>query len=141
MGWITARDFTVCRHRVLEAVLWLKTNNAYREAIESLPENGISSELRYVDSELSINEIEDEVPAQEPLLANDMNEKPLLESVKSSFIPLRQRQKKDDDAIRETVNQKDPLEWPSIDGNVVNEFKTDGLATMAFPTLFPFWER
>ena len=36
------------------------------------------------------------------------------------------------------MNEKDPLGWPSIAGNVVNEFKTDGLATMAFPTLFPF---
>ena len=36
------------------------------------------------------------------------------------------------------MNEKDPFEWPSIEGNVVNEFKTDGLATMAFPTLFPF---
>ena len=35
------------------------------------------------------------------------------------------------------MNEKDPLESPSIEGNVVDEFKTDGLATMAFPTLFP----
>ena len=53
-------------------------------------------------------------------------------------MPQRQRQRKDEDAIRETVNEKDPLEWPSIEGNIVNEFKTDGLGTMAFPTLFPF---
>ena len=74
------RDFTARRHRVLEAVLWLKTNNPYfkdaeidRDTIESLPENGIRSELRYVESELCANEIEDEVPAQGPSLANDMN--------------------------------------------------------------------
>ena len=90
-------DVTVCRHQVLEPVLWLKTNNPYfkdveidREAIESLPENGIPSELRYVESELCSNANEDEGPAQEPLLANDTNEEPLLESVKSSFIPQRQ---------------------------------------------------
>ena len=139
------RDFTVRRHQVLEAVLWLKTNNPYfkdveidQEAIESLPENGIPSDLRYVESELCTNEIQDEGPAREPLLPNDMNEEPLLESVKSSFIPQQQQQRKDEDAIREIVNEEDPLEWPFIEGVVVNEFRTDGLATMAFPTLFTF---
>ena len=50
------KDFTILRHQVLEASLWLKTDNPYfkdveidQEAIESLPENGIPSELRYVD--------------------------------------------------------------------------------------------
>ena len=43
------------RQKVLEAVLWLKTNNPCfksieidREAIQILPENGIPEELRYV---------------------------------------------------------------------------------------------
>ena len=67
-----------------------------------------------------------------------MNEEPLLESVKPSFKPQQQQQRKDKGAVREIVNEKDPLEWPSVEGNVVNEFKTDSLATMAFPTLFSF---
>ena len=33
------------------------------------------------------------------------------------------------------MNEKDPLEWPPVKGNV---FKTDCLATMAFSSLFPF---
>ena len=33
---------------------------------------------------------------------------------------------------------KDPLDWPTNEGNVVNEFRTDGLPTMEFPTLSPF---
>ena len=44
----THRDFTVRRHRVLDAILWLKTNNPFfkdieidRAVINSLPENGI----------------------------------------------------------------------------------------------------
>ena len=44
-----------------------------RKAIKSLPENGIPSELRYVESELCANENVDKGPAQEPSLANDMN--------------------------------------------------------------------
>ena len=30
------------------------------------------------------------------------------------------------------------MDWPSTEGNAVHEFKTDGLASMAFPTLFPY---
>ncbi|CAB4027447.1 Hypothetical predicted protein, partial [Paramuricea clavata] len=48
----THQDFTVRRHKVLEAVLWLKTNNPFfknieidRDVIQSLPENGIPDEL------------------------------------------------------------------------------------------------
>ena len=107
------RDLTVRRHQVLGPMLWLKTNNPYfkdaeidREAVESLPENGIPSELRYVESELCTNKIQDEGPDQEPLLANDMNEEPLLESEKSSFITQQQWQRKDEDAIRETLNER-----------------------------------
>ena len=50
------------RHKVLEAVLWLKTNNPYfkcieidREAIQILPENGIPEELRYVVDENDVS--------------------------------------------------------------------------------------
>ncbi|CAB4017851.1 ATP-dependent DNA helicase PIF1, partial [Paramuricea clavata] len=51
---------------------------------------------------------------------------------------MRQRQRKEGAAIQDAVNEVDPLDWPSTEGNLVNEFKTDGLATMAFPTLFPY---
>ena len=32
----------------------------------------------------------------------------------------------------------DPLDWPSNNGEPINEFRTEGLASMAFPTLFPY---
>ena len=60
----THREFTVRRRRVLEAILWLKTNNPFFKDIEidcaiinSLPENGIPEELRYIidESEPSIH--------------------------------------------------------------------------------------
>ncbi|CAB3998541.1 Hypothetical predicted protein [Paramuricea clavata] len=49
-----------------------------------------------------------------------------------------QRQRTEGAAIQDAVNEVDLLDWPSTEGNLVNEFKTDGLATMAFPTLFPY---
>ncbi len=70
--------------------------------------------------------------------ANASVEEPILGNDSTSFIPMRQRQRKDGAAIQDAVNEVDPLDWPSTEGNVVNEFKTDGLATMAFPTLFPY---
>ena len=143
----THKDFTVRRHRVLEALLWLKTNNPFfkdieidRQVIQSLPENGVPDELRYVidDNELSVH-VENERPPQEPTMsANASVEELMLGNDSTSFIPMRQRQRKDGAAIQDAVNEVGPLDWPSTEGNVVNEIKTDGLATMAFPTLFPY---
>ena len=143
----THRDFTVRQHKVLEAVLWLKTNNPFfkdieidRDVIQSLPENGIPDELRYVidENELSVH-VENEVPPQDQVMsANASVEELFLGSGSTSFIPMRQRQRKEGAAIQDAVNEVDPLDWPSTEGNLVNEFKTYGLATMAFPTLFPY---
>ena len=143
----THRDFTVRRHKVLEAVLWLKTNNQFfkdieidRDVIQSLPENGIPDELRYVidENELSVH-VENEGPPQDPVLsANASVEELVLGSGSTLFTPMRQRQRTEGAAIQDAVNEVDPLDWPSTEGNLVNEFKTDGLATMAFPTLFPY---
>ena len=65
------------RHKVLEAVLWLKTNNPYfksieidREDIQILPENGIPEELRYVVDENDVSvHVENEEPPEEPAMS------------------------------------------------------------------------
>ncbi|CAB4004033.1 Hypothetical predicted protein, partial [Paramuricea clavata] len=98
------RDFTVRQHKVLEAVLWLKTNNPFfknieidRDVIQSLPENGIPDELRYVidENELSVH-VENEGPPQDPVMsANASVEELVLGSGSTSFIPMRQRQRKE----------------------------------------------
>ncbi|XP_028419285.1 uncharacterized protein LOC114545138 [Dendronephthya gigantea] len=142
----THKDFTVRRHKVFEAISWLKTNNPFfkdieidRDIIQRLPENGVPEELRYIidDNELPVH-VENEGPPQEPVMsANATVEELVLGNGSTSFIPMRQRQRKDGAAIQDAVNEVDPLDWPSTEGNAVNEFKTDGLASMAFPTLFP----
>lgn len=55
-----------------------------------------------------------------------------------SFIPLPHQQLHEVDIIRAIVNGQDPLDWPTIAGQPINEFQTPGLATMAFPMLFPY---
>ena len=123
----THRDFTVRRHRVLDAILWLKTNNPFfkdieidRAVINSLPENGIPEELRYViDESGPLVHVENEGPPQNPV-ADDVNEEELvLENGSTSFIPMRQRQRKEGDAIQDAVNEGDPLDWPSTEGTVM----------------------
>ncbi|CAB3985569.1 Hypothetical predicted protein [Paramuricea clavata] len=111
-----------------------------RDVIQSLPENGIPDELRYVIDENELSDhVEMEGPPQDPVTsANASVEELVLGSGSTSFIPMRQRQRKEGAAIQDAVNEVDPLNWPSTEGNLVNEFKTDGLATMAFPTLFPY---
>ena len=132
---------------MLEALSWLKTNNPFfkdieidRNLIQSLPENGVPEELRYLmdDNEFSVH-VQNERPPQEPVVsANSSVEELVLGSSSTSFIPMPQRQRKDGDAIQDAVNKVDPLDWPATEGNALNEFKTDGLASMAFPTLFPY---
>jgi hypothetical protein len=70
--------------------------------------------------------------------ANASVEELVFGSGSTSFITMRQRQRTEGAAIQDAVNEVAPLDWPSTEGNLVNEFKTDGLATMAFPTLFPY---
>lgn len=55
-----------------------------------------------------------------------------------SFMPLPHHQLHEVDLIRVLVNGEDPLHWPTIAGQPINEFQTPGLATMEFPTLFPY---
>ena len=35
-------------------------------------------------------------------------------------------------------NNNEPVQWSNITNEPINEFHTPGLATQAFPTLFPF---
>ena len=71
--------------------------------------------------------VENEGPPEEPVMsANGSVEELVLGNESTSFIPMRQRQRKEGEALQDAVNETDPLDWPSTEGNIVNEFKTDG---------------
>ena len=55
-----------------------------------------------------------------------------------SFLPLPSREATEDSAIRSIVNGDNPVDWPDIAGQPINEFCTPGLASQGFPTLFPY---
>ena len=93
-----------------------------------MPEDGIPQDLQTVEDpqsneeqETSQEHAEEEIPQQS-----------------HSFLPLPQGQQSEQDAIRALINGVDPLDWPSNDGDPINEFRTEGLASMTFPTLFPY---
>ena len=54
-----------------------------------------------------------------------------------SLLPIPQTTLTENDAIHAMINGNNPLCWPSIINQPINEFQTPGLATQAFPTLFP----
>lgn len=130
----THTDFRVRREKVLSALQWLKANNpCYKDitidhdALQLLPEDGIPPEL------LTVDEQEEESSAQEDSANEDNGHD------SHSFLPLPTRQSTESDAICAAVTTgNSPLDWPNIIGQPINEFRTPYLATMSFPTLFPY---
>ena len=60
-----------------------------------------------------------------------------LSAMKSSFLPLHQDTKKGKDIISTFPNVNEQKHSWKIDDNPLNEFNTEYLATMSFPSLFP----
>ena len=120
---------------MLFALEWLQANNPFYSNItinyrnlQRLPENDIPSQL------LSIEEEEDALSHQSA--ESDNSDEEIHES--RSFLPTPKQSGTENDMIQATIDGIDPLDWPNIDGEPINEFKTSGLATVAFPTLFPY---
>ena len=140
----TFKDVNV-RRQVFDALIWLKQNNfLYKditineEALNSLPENDIPSDLLTVESEedlLSGETFTSDLgpPSDDPTddrVYNDSNDK-------SSFLPVGQQQEQELDAVKNQLNGEEPMNWPSVDNQPLNEFEIPYLASMSFPTLFP----
>ena len=120
----THRDFRVRRMVVQRALQWLKRNNKYYRTIDidvsvlsQLPEDGDLTDKCGV-------EIEDATEKHVPVVARKMTEK---------------------DTIRKSVHHRQPTEdqvvpWPENGSVPIDEFKTEGYISCAFPTLFPTGE-
>ena len=128
----------------MDAIQWLKANNPYykdiiidHKSLQQLPEDDVPSGLLMVeDNDDTAHEEEKEV-TRNPDLPPDTQDADG-DEVSRSFLPLPLHKMPDQDAITSAVDGQDPLQWPSVTGNCMNEFKTAGLASMAFPTLFPY---
>ena len=128
----THADFRVWRDKVMRALQWLQQNNPYykditidHEALQTLPEDGIPLELLTIEEDGEEEAVDDD---SESRSSSDSH----------SFLPLPRKEPTEDSAIRSTVNDIDPIDWPDINKQPINEFSTPGLATQAFPTLFPY---
>ena len=103
----------------------------------NLPQDGISSDLQQLETE------EDSVPmppqgppsvCTESSVSNEETE--ICQT--NSFLPIPQGVRLEEDGIRQTINGCYALDWPELSLRGINEFSTEGLATLALPTLFPF---
>ena len=128
------------RDKVLQALIWLKHNNKYYtdiqidlDSVQCLPVDGIPDTLLNLELTDHNNEpiTDDEPPTEQP---NDTT----CSNPSSSFIPCVQQTQTEEQAVRSTIAGNDPLEWPPIENTPINKFYTEGLATMVFPTLFPY---
>ena len=136
----THSNFRVRREKVLNALLWLQYNSKFYKDIEidldsvqDLPVDGIPDALLNLELPEGNNvSMTDEGPSSENTDDNVYN------NPSSSYIPYVQQMQTEEDAIRSTVAGNDPLDWPPIENTPINEFQTEGLATMVFPTLFPY---
>ena len=122
-------DFHVCRDKVLTALQWLQKNNRmYKDIIidenllQMLPENGIPTEL------LSLEDNTEEA------FCEDVDSELESSADSHSFLPNPKKEPTEDTAIRSIINNE-PVDWPDLAERPINEFRTPGLATMAFPVL------
>lgn len=130
----THTELRVRRSRILSALQWLQQNNPFycniiidQTALQRLPDGGVPPDLLVA--------VEGESEDDPAVGSVDMD----MQSRSShSFLPLPNRTATEDEAIRAAVIGADPLDWPNIRDHPMNEFRTPGLATQAFPALFPY---
>ena len=123
----------VRRAQAFGALSWLKQNNlCYADvtidivALRSLPEDGVPDQI------LSVDVDDDDTDS-----SDDDNLQDDHDNSSRSFLPLPVADTTEDEAVHSIINSEH-TEWPDIGQTPVNEFQTPFLATMAFPTLFPY---
>ena len=140
----TFKDVTVRKQRVHDALVWLINNNPQysevlvnEDALNVLPENGVPSELMTVETDNDIVS-DDCSPDVGPPTDNPSEDIVYNNSTEmSSFLPVGEQQQQEIDAVRNQLSENEPMQWPSLDNEPLNEYQVSYLATMAFPTLFP----
>ena len=137
----TFKDVTVRKQKVHDALVWLIRNNPFysevttdANALNLLPDNGVLPDLITVETDDDIvSDIEtctDVGPPtdnpSEDVVYNNLTEM-------SSFLPVGEQQQQELEAVRNQLSEKEPMAWPSLDREPLNEYQVSHLATMAFP--------
>ena len=135
-----SKDFKVCRHRV-ETLLkylcennpdWKKNNIKYNsENIYKLPVDGIPIDLNEIVNNTSADTFDQVIIETGPAISeeiitdcDDVIQTTVESDIESPF---------QIDRIEQFIK----CNWPLADTNPINEFTFDGLASLAFPSLFP----
>ena len=147
------RDFRVRRFVVERALRYLVANNKYyranhvqvdEDALAQLPEDGSFFDILSVSVASNAPEEEEKSEVQPADQMRNDSEQQSDELVRS-FVPNATQQRTEQETVRQFVqgqpssNQtsSSTLMWPSIGGRPINEFKTEGYFSCAFPTLYP----
>ncbi|CAB4040246.1 Hypothetical predicted protein, partial [Paramuricea clavata] len=108
------------------------------DALNSLPENGVSPNLMTVETDDDIVSDDNCSPDAGPPTDNPSEDIVYNDSTEmSSFLPVGEQQQQEIEAVRNQLSENDPMLWPSVENEPFNEYQVSHLATMAFPTLFP----
>ncbi|XP_066921730.1 uncharacterized protein [Clytia hemisphaerica] len=148
-----SRDLRVRRQKVLDALVWLTGKNSMgepnnpryqnvtidRSRFDKLPEDDYLQMPMNVD--FNQEEVEDDDLDNEGILpdfgpnSEDSEEKTYdCNTEMGSFIPIKVKTKKEKDIINDSILNPESVK---IGNEPLNEFTTEYLATLAFPTLFP----
>ena len=140
----TFKDVSVRRQKVLDALSWLPQNNLHYKdveinyhAVDALPVSGIPSELLTVETNDDICDETVEIDVGPPTDTPSEDQVYDVSTEMSSFLPLGKQQQQELDAVRNQLSVEEPMSWPRVKEQPLNEYQTPYLATMAFPTLFP----
>ena len=141
----TFKDLTVRKQKVHNALLWLIQNNPHycdlqinATALNSLPENGVPPGLMTVETDDDIVSDDNCSPDVGPPTDNPSEDIVYNDSTEmSSFLPVGEQQQQEIEAVRNQLSENEPMPWPTIETEPINEYQISHLATMAFPTLFP----
>ena len=133
------------REKVHNALLWFVQNNPHyaeleinQDALNLLPENGIPADLMTVETENEIISNDDVMSDLGPPTDNPSEDIIYNESTDmNSFLPVGEQQEQEIEAVRNQLSANEPMPWPAIESEPLNEYQISHLATMAFPTLFP----
>ena len=144
-----SKELIVRRQNVLDALLWLTgvnengepNNVVYKNVtidytrVQSLPDNDFivkeikSTEVDNVQEDISNCELPDLGPEQLEKVHDENSEI-------HSFLPTKFNHKTESTILTENIFQNEVHSW-TVGSEPLNEFNTNYLATMAFPTLFP----
>ena len=142
-----SKELRVRRQKIIDALRWLTSTNEYgrpnnivykdvaidHSRFDHLPEDDFLDLSMSVDFQDEIIEDDEEVlPDRGPNIDQDeqLYDK---DTEMGSFIPTKVKSKLEKDIIKDSFEP----EKLKIGTEPLNEFKTEYLATMAFPTLFP----